>query len=889
MVIHFHIHYKTAFREYVCLEYNDQKNTKKIVQLQTYDGENWILSLEVKSQDYLNYKYIRQNDDKSSMPEWGPDRFIYLENVVNEYVYVNDYWRSRSNENNAFLTSAFTKAIFRRTSSSKKSKKKKSKNANYITFNLMASAIPPHLKFGIVGNTDSLGNWLVPQPLDDSNFPTWSIHIETQKYDIKLRYKYVIFDPKNSEILEWEIGENREFNRFLPELSDYNCIVNDQDFRFGKPWRGAGVAIPVFSLRSQNGLGIGEFSDLKPLVDWSSEVGMKIIQVLPVNDTIATKTWTDSYPYAAVSVFALHPLYINIGEIAAFADPKIQTQLELDIKQLNILPQIDFEAVLEKKFYYFRILFNQEMEGFQADKTAQKYINDNADWLNPYAAFCVLRDKYNTCVYTNWEDYQHYDSEVVAKLCNKKSSVYKEILFYYFIQYHAHKQLTEARDYARSKHIALKGDLPIGIYRYSCDAWMNPHLYHMDEQAGAPPDDYAEMGQNWGFPTYNWEEMSKDGFTWWKARMQKLNEYFDAMRIDHILGFFRIWQIPTNQIAGTLGLFNPRLPFTIEELKQYGIHGKIERFTKPFITSDLIFHHFANHQDVVETFFDAGEDSMYYFKSQFGNQLALQNEIDKNQTYKPFEKVLLQLMSEVLLIEESGSEGTLFNPRITVSTTFSFKCLDQQNKQAVQNLYNDYFFNRHDQYWKNQALWKLPALLDASDMLICGEDLGMIPKSVPSVMKDLNIIALEIQRMPKGDATFGQVQEYPYFSVCSPSCHDMSTIRGWWEGNHILAKDYYYNYMFGYGLTPMECEPRIVQFMVQDHLASKSILAIFPIQDLIGIDKNLRNKDASAEQINEPSNPKHYWRFRFHLNVEDLLAQREFNRGLKKMVTEHRQ
>ncbi|HMU04072.1 MAG TPA: 4-alpha-glucanotransferase, partial [Saprospiraceae bacterium] len=436
--------------------------------------------------------------------------------------------------------------------------------------------------------------------------------------------------------------------------------------------------------------------------------------------------------------------------------------------------------------------------------------------------------------------------------------------------------------------VVLKGDLPIGIYRYSCDAWVAPELYNMDEQAGAPPDDYAVLGQNWGFPTYNWSEMAKDGFLWWQNRMRQLNRYFDALRIDHILGFFRIWQIPTDQVEGTMGSFNPRLPFTREELAQYGVSGDLSRYTMPPLTYDHLGQLFGSDmEEVFDVFFTKMSDSRIVFKSSFDTQLEISQFVAQNPKYKKYEKNLLLLVSNVLLLVEPNSGGQQFNPRITLTTTQSYTQLDQYAQARILKLYNDYYYSRHDEYWRQQALWKLPAILDASDMLICGEDLGMIPKAVPGVMRDLNIISLEIQRMPKGNSKFGQVPSYPYFSVCSPSCHDMSTIRGWWQGDHENAKEYYYNYLKWYGYTPMDGSPEIVQAIVEDHMASPSMLAIFPIQDLVGMDATLRKEDANAEQINEPSNPKHYWRFRFHLNMEDLLKEKGLNDKIRSLVKKY--
>lgn len=874
----------------IAILYTQGEPKEKTLRFQTYDGENWTAILELKKGTSVEYKYCVLQNGNPFIKEWGANRHFAADSSVKN-TFVQDKWRPRNNERNAFFSSAFTQAIFKREDSEQLLAKSgvKSTKGNQIIFQLHEANIRPDQKFCVIGNVPELGNWDIPLLMDDSDYPLWKASIDIESSNVHLEYKYAICDLQGKNIQSWEDGDNRVCHFVVPESRDNALILADELFRYNTGlWKGAGVAIPVFSLRSKAGLGIGEFSDLIPLVDWASKTGMNVVQILPVNDTLATMTLADSYPYAAISVFALHPLYINISKVGTFINKEDQKLLANKIKELNALEVIDFEKVLESKMYFLQKLYAQEKASLFKDKDFLNFIEKNKSWLISYGAFCYLRDLNKTCIFSSWPEYSVFAESVIQQFNTPEFHDYDKVAFWYFVQYHADKQLIEAKNYARKHQIALKGDLPIGIYRHSCDAWVAPHLYNMDEQAGAPPDDYAEDGQNWGFPTYNWQEMSKDGFAWWRGRMQKLNEYFDALRIDHILGFFRIWSIPLNQQSGTLGLFNPRLPFSGEELASYGINGNPERFVKPFVSREVLKGICGKDTEaVIKLIFDAGDNGLLYFKSAFNSQKDIINFFKKNTKYLKYEKALLKLMTEVLLITEPDSDGKFFNPRITISTTDSFKNLDHFTQTRLTNLYNDYYFKRHDQYWREQALWKLPALLDASNMLICGEDLGMIPASVPGVMRELNIISLEIQRMPKGNARFGRVSSYPYFSVCSPSCHDMSTIRGWWESDHEMAKDFYYNYLKWYGLTPMECSPEIVLSIVEDHLSSPSMMAIFPIQDLTGMDNRLRKAIASSEQINEPSNPKHYWRYRFHIDLEVLNTEDDFNNRVKSLIKKY--
>jgi 4-alpha-glucanotransferase len=887
MIISFNIHYKTQIGEYLGVEYieNDEN---QYVNCQTLNGENWNGLLEWSKNKSLKYRYFLGLADGSRKYEWGELRFIESFDA-DKTAYILDNWRPRTNESNSFFSAAFSKAVLWRNKRQKSPLKKSRKKSNFVHFKMAMPAIRPDESIAILGSCDALGKWIEPQIMSDEHYPIWEFQIPWNQELIDLEYKYAIVDTSSGNIKSWESGDNRSVKATLPSPHGSAFYRRDEEFRYEhEKWRGAGVAIPVFSLRSSRSMGIGEFSDLKPLIDWSASLGMNVVQVLPVNDTIASKTWVDSYPYAAISVFALHPLYINIDEIADFKTAKDKRAYNKSRTELNLLADLDFDRVLKDKFEYFRILYKQEIAATEGASEFQAFVEKNRDWLLPYAAFCYFRDANGTPNFNEWESHQTFDQKKIEILFSEDRKAKEEMLFYIFLQYHAHRQLTAARDYGRTKRVALKGDLPIGIYRYSADAWVAPELYNMEEQAGAPPDDYSVLGQNWGFPTYNWEVMEQNGFEWWRKRMQKLSEYFDALRIDHILGFFRIYQIPVNQIYGTLGLFNPRLPMSREEIARTGIKGRLDRYTMPYITTDMLNDYFGEESlKIAEMFLVKMPHERYVFKTEYPDQRTLKAKIDEL-GWGQYEHGILSLMTEVMLIEEPGSNGDLFNPRITVSTTRSFQDLGDFEKSMVHYLYNDYYFHRHEDFWRLQAMKRLPALLDATDMLICGEDLGMIPASVAGVMRELNIMSLEIQRMPKGQGRFGHVPTYPYFSVCSPSCHDMSTIRGWWESDYAIAQDFFNNYFKLPGEAPGECVTEIVQSIVEDHLSSPSMLAIFPIQDLVGMDSSLRREVASEEQINDPSNSRHYWKYRFHINIEELATARNLNEKIEGFLLKHR-
>ncbi|HJW16781.1 MAG TPA: 4-alpha-glucanotransferase, partial [Flavisolibacter sp.] len=686
-----------------------------------------------------------------------------------------------------------------------------------------------------------------------------------------------------------EEGDNRVLHYDIP--ADKKIVVHDGFLRVpNNTWKGSGIAIPVFSLRSTNSFGVGEFADIKLLVDWARETGIKMVQILPVNDTSATYSWKDSYPYAAISAFALHPMYINLQKVAGKKHSHIIKALSKKQKQLNGLAEIDYEQVIQFKMNVLRELFDLDAMSFQKEKEYESFFSDNKSWLIPYAAFCFLRDKYSTSDFSKWKTYSQYNKDEIERLTANKSKQYRFIAFYYFVQYHLHLQLKDATDYAHKKGIAVKGDIPIGIYRYGCDAWTAPELYNMDMQAGAPPDDFTIKGQNWGFPTYNWKKMEEDQFDWWRQRFHQMSNYFDAFRIDHILGFFRIWSIPVSSVEGILGRFIPAMPIHVHEFGERGIWFDYDRLCRPYITDTILQSIFFDQVEFVkEHFISPNERQGYDLKEEFDTQqkvdeyFALQDISDSNAFIR---QGLFDLITNVILFEEPGSNQQRFHFRILVDSTYSFQHLNDSDRYKLKELYVDYFYRRQDEFWKKEALKKLPALKDATNMLICGEDLGMVPHSVPEVMQQLGILSLEIQRMPKNPHTeFFHPKDAPYLSVITPSSHDMSTIRGWWEESREKTQRFYNQVLGEQGTAPYFCEPWLNRAIILQHLYSPAMWAIFQLQDILGMNEKLRRQDPGEERINNPANPNHYWNYRMHISLEQLIKEKDFNKELKDYIS----
>src|SRR5579871_7603 len=861
---------------------------EKAFPLQYLNNDFWVASLETDSALHpkVQYNYLLKNEDGTIVMEWGNDRVIDISKSGVEEIQTIDTWNHAGGFENVFFTAPFQQTLLKH--HKKTAKQKAVKHFTHI-FKVKAPLLKKNEALCLAGSNTALGEWNTDLVLIMSLHDNWwTCKVDLPKESFPVAYKYGVYSAKEKKFLHFESGDNRIV--YGDALENKITIVHDGFAQLpNNNWRGAGISIPVFSLRSKNSFGVGEFCDLKLLVDWATKTGMKLIQLLPINDTIATHTWIDSYPYAAISAFALHPIYINLEDLAGKKNAGLIKALHKKYKELNELPDVDYARVTNLKLSVIKELFATEKESFFDNEDYLQFFEKNKHWLVPYAAFCCLRDRYGTCDFTKWKQQSKYNKDSIEKFVSPKARHYDSVTIHYFTQYHLHCQLRDAVEYAHKHGIIVKGDIPIGIYRYSCDAWIEPELYHMDFQAGAPPDGFAVKGQNWGFPTYNWEEMAKDGFSWWKKRLEQMSHYFDAFRIDHILGFFRIWSIPMNAVEGILGYFVSAIPVHINEFSQRNIPFNYHRYIKPFVNDAVLWEVFEHDaEEIKSTYLNSTNNGFYELKENFDTQRKLEDHFltkEKTDLNNKIKYGLFNLVSNVILFEVPGSQGQQFHFRFSMETTFSFRYLDWHVQQQLKELYVNYFFQRQDHFWMEEAMKKLPALKRATNMLVCGEDLIMVPHYIPDVMKHTAILRLEIQRMPKDPKKkIFHPEKTPYLSVVTPSTHDMSTIRGWWEEDRAKTQQFF-NYELGqWGDAPFFCEPWINKAIIIQHLYSPAMWSIFQLQDLLGMNADLRRENPFDERINVPANPKNFWKYRMHLFLEDLISEKKFNEELKDYV-----
>ena len=783
----FHIDYRADAAQQLVLHIDPTgQRPGQTLSMNSMDNEHWTADAEAPDEDYTYY-YTLNNGLREQRREWTVVKHR-ADKLATAAARQNgnrrqerwDHWLDRPQDAYLF-SSAFTECINARRHHSTIAD---TRQANCVLL-VRAPQLSARRRLAVVGDGEQLGEWQPARSIAMQEVQPceWMAVLRLQT---PAQLKFVAIDTNGEAAPEWEEGPNRIIAFPTTGAQDAMLVYELPEAHFSTlPYRGAGTVIPVFALRSEGSFGVGDFGDLKTMLQWCAKTRQRVLQLLPINDTYETGTWQDSYPYNCISVFALHPQYIDLRQMPNLKDQARVEYYENTRKELNALPQIDYERMFNTKMAYLAELHKQQGANDRRTKAYKAFVEQNRSWLEPYAQRQAHLAK-------------HIDGGEAL---------------WFWVQYHLDKQMKAAHEEARRLGIVLKGDIPIGVNRNGVDVATEPRYFNLNGQAGAPPDDFAVDGQNWGFPTYNWDAMLADGCQWWHRRFSKMAEYFDAYRIDHVLGFFRIWEIPVPEKSGLMGQFSPALGLSREEIEAYGV--------------------------------------------QFNDGL--------------------------FLVDHKRNDR--WHPRIAVQYQEAYNQLNEDQKYHFNQLYNDYFYRRNNQFWYTEAMKKLPKLTQATRMLVCAEDLGMVPDCVPWVMNELRILSLEIQSMPKDPTTrFGHLSRNPYRSVDTISTHDMPTLRQWWNEDEERTQSYFNTMLFRGGPAPHPLPDWLAKDIVSRHLTSPSMLCLLSFQDWISIDDGLRLPDENAERINIPANPRHYWRYRMHLTIEQLLAADDLNNEISTLI-----
>ena len=872
MKLKFTIQYGTQWGQnlYVMITYRSADGTEKSNRLMmlTSDGLQWEVetaALVSRQHPITSFSYFYQVEDADGSvlrKEWNAVPRTYYFDASKSYV-LADQWRDVPLQYHLYSNAYLTTAHFQRDEEVQALRVPLYRKT--IIFRVSAPQLQKGQSLAIIGNHPAIGSWNTARYLKMEYIGRydWLLSVNVDAILLPIEYKYVIVDDDTHALLEWEEGDNRTTDGLLPP--DQNVIPDGTVLvAYGgslrikeRTWRAAGVVVPVFSLRSQASYGVGDFGDLRRMVDWAVATGMKVIQLLPVNDTTYAHSWSDSYPYNIVSAFALHPHYMDLEALGRLKSKAKMTAYHRQRQELNALGYSDYEAVDRVKTAYIQEVFEERGQQTLESKEFKQWFALNQEWLMPYATWLG-----------------------------------QAVSLVYFIQYHLHLQLKAAADYARQQGVVLKGDVPIGVNRESVETATRPELFHLSAQTGAPPDAFSQNGQNWGFPTYNWNVESgkkKENLVgWFQRRLRWMEQYFDAIRIDHVLGFFRVWEIPDDAVFGLLGHFSPALPMTVGEIEYFGLSFRKELFTRPFINDRVLERLFGLHAPYVrDNFLIPRSYGLYDLKEAYDTQKKVraffEGKGDENSLW--IRDGLYRLISGVLFLEDP-EQPEMYHPRIGVYNEPVYDALSNEEKDAFMRLYNNYYYQRHNLFWGDQAMHRLTDVFGDTRMLCCAEDLGMLPDCVAPVLDQLRILTLEIQSMPKQTGyEFAHLDGNPYRSVATFSTHDMSPLRLWWEESMERTQRYYVTMLQKQGRAPEHLPAHLAEEIIARHLYCPSMLCMLSLQDWLAMDSELRSKNTRDERINVPSDPYNRWKYRMHITIEELLKADKYNNKVRTMIT----
>lgn len=907
MKLRFSINYTTAWGEslHVMISYRQRngKTKHQNLQMQTQTGEWWYVEttvMESRQNPILSMSYhyqVEAEDGYVLRREWNMVKRTFPVDSSKNYVF-DDVWRDVP------LTFPLYTKVMYATKEKEAAPIVEMPNALYrktVIFDVAAPQLQKGEALAVCGSHPTLGDWnpsryLMMHPMGDDQ---WRLTVNVDNVSLPIAYKYVVVDTATHELKAWEEGDNRIVggdSRILGGDKGYNdenislsdgtvLVLQGQPLRVKeRSWKCAGISIPLFSLRSEHSFGVGDMGDLKRLVDWASLVGMKVIQLLPLNDTTSMHSWTDSHPYNAISLRALHPHYLDLEQMPELKDKQAQRVFQRQRRELNALEDSDYMAVDRVKTDYINKVYEESGEEVLTSEAFHTFFKANESWLLPYAFFCALRDKFGTAHYEDWPQYATYQQRDLMKNTQPDSPLYAHIRKTYFVQYHLHTQLLQVSQYAHQKGVALKCDIPVGVYRDSVETWTNPTLFNMEMQMGTPPSRDELMGQNWGFPPMR---DTVEAIVFQHELLLYWQQFFDVARLDHVVSHFRIWEIPRTQLFADMGHYMPALPMSEEEIGRCGLAFRRELFTRPFINDHILEKLFGVHAPYVrETFLQKKAYHLYDLREEYDTQVKVQRFFEgrNDENSQWIRDGLYRLIANVLFLEDPY-QPEMYHPRYGVFNAPVFDILTAEEKNAFMTLYNDYFFLRHNDFWRHRASRRFDKLLEDVRMLVCAEDLGLLPDCVQEVLDEQRMLTLEVQRMPKdSEVEFARLSAYPYRSVATISTHDMAPLRQWWEEFPGRTQRYFATMMQKEGRAPKHLPAHLAEELIARHLYGPSMMCILSLQDWLAMSADLRRKDPWSERINAPFDPYNQWKYRMHLTLEQLMTAQQYNGKVRQMI-----
>jgi 4-alpha-glucanotransferase len=653
-----------------------------------------------------------------------------------------------------------------------------------------------------------------------------------------------------------------------------------------------GIAIPVGALKTSDSCGIGEFLDLIPFADFCQKAGIDLVQLLPVNDT-----GTESSPYSALSAFALHPVYIRLSELPE-ATPFMTEIAELG-ERYEYRQRFCYREIRENKLALLRLIYNINENRIVDSKELADWIRDNP-WITEYAVFMLQKRRNFDASWKTWDKMRTPSHSEIQERWNNPAKR-SEHLFFAWVQMRLDGQFRRAVEACEKAGIALKGDIPIMMNEDSCDAWASPEFFRDDLRAGSPPDGPNPLGQNWGFPIYNWDNLRETDFDWWKNRLRQSSKYYHAYRIDHILGFFRIWSIPSGEGSGYLGWPTPHTPITQKELAERGFTGdRLRWICEPHVSTRVIEEinggdYLGAHGLMKKLMNRIGQEELWLFKSEIRNESDIRAAAIPEAAKEALTRAWRNRMMQVTGRDALGKPT--YAPVWEFRQSTAWASLSDGEKNSMEAFIREKA-DKDEILWKNQAEELLGELTSSVDMLACAEDLGTIPACVPSVLEKLGILGLKVIRWERRWAEPGQpfkaLSAYPELSVATTSVHDSTTLRGWWEQESGARE-------FLSAWKPESCgfpagtsdrffarySPEAAAFALKTLAATSARILVLPVQDVLALSGEYYRLSADEERINIPGSVNDFnWTYRLPDTIENLTGNEKLLTSIRATLAE---
>jgi 4-alpha-glucanotransferase len=314
--------------------------------------------------------------------------------------------------------------------------------------------------------------------------------------------------------------------------------------------RRAGVLVPLFSIRSSRGWGIGEYPDIADLAAWLPDAGQSILQLLPLGETGTSET----SPYGALTAFGLDPTYVALEEVEEVATAGVAATLgskaTRELEQVRYAPRVQWAAVRRLKRRALRVAYERFRDGpFRSGgeraRDFARFRESERAWLEDYALFRALRDEHREVAWSDWP--APLGDREPGALAAARARLEDAVRDHEYVQWLCDAQLRTARAAGARHGVLLKGDLPFMVSGDSADVWAHREEFRCDVRLGAPPDQFSEDGQDWGLPVYDWAAMTAHGLSWVRHRAARSAALYDLFRLDHVVGFYRQFVIPPGQ------------------------------------------------------------------------------------------------------------------------------------------------------------------------------------------------------------------------------------------------------------------------------------------------------------------------------------------------------